>query len=308
MVETNTQFATALRDTFWLPELPEAAAFDTLERIRELEASVVHKRGEPVRPILKADYKQGSAEYDDQLIIANEQDKNLLLTAEHAVDPDRKRKDDENMNLADHGTAGLALLLAERDGATAVVPRGRLTRLSKPDHKVNQAIHSLLPERNGFISLHGMKPGRLTSLSDRIEVHAILGLGRTPNETSRDIAERSIKVAKGLGLRAVIGNDTILKTYDEETGGYVLDAEGKPVEKQLAALASSTTTNRAYQVMAENGVELPALQLEFTRVNRLLPEDYYGGWHKDEKARAMGVYSAYLLSRAIADMVATPAN
>ena len=73
MTEADPAFVAKLKTTHWLPELPEADAFDTLSRLHELEASVVHTAGKRAqqKPIEVEDYTFGSAEYEDHLMFSN---------------------------------------------------------------------------------------------------------------------------------------------------------------------------------------------------------------------------------------------
>lgn len=150
-----------------------------------------------------------------------------------------------------------------------------------------------------------MHAGKLRSFEDKTEIHGIVGLGRTPNERSRIAAEELVKAAANIGLRVVIGNNGTHREYDRKTDDFVRDEEGNIVEAELAALGPRTTTNHAYDIMKTQKFEVPALQVEMPPALRLLPTDFEDGWHKDEKARAMGVHSGYLLMRATAKLMTT---
>jgi len=299
------QFVSALRTvSVFAPELPEADAFETLDRVREYERRLILPHQVGSRILLLADYAEGQAVKDDEINILN-LDGELLASADHATDPVRKATGIREG--ADHGTAGLVRLLTERHNATGIVPIGKQTGNAAvtPNHPVKQAMDELLPGRAGFLSIHGMMPGKLENLTDRTEIHGIVGLGKTPSEQSRLAAERLVVGAKDIGLRVVIGNDTEHMVYDEATDSLAINPQtDEPKRGRLAALGIESTTNHAYRVMAANGTEVPAFQVEMTRALRLLPADMEGGWHSDERSRAMGVHLGYTLVRMAANIMA----
>ena len=93
-------------------------------------------------------------------------------------------------------------------------------------------------------------------------------------------------------------------TYDIESDDFEINpATGSPKRGRLAALGAGSTTNHAYRIMEETGVDQPAFQVEMTRALRLLPSDFESGWHSDEKARAMGVYLGYQLMKAAVEIM-----
>lgn len=301
MSETDPAFVAKLKDTWWLPELPETEAFEVLDRLRELEHSVVvpAKELRAWEDIRLSDYKDGLAKVDNDIEVYDTHRYTPLVTAEHATDP--VRSDDSG---ADHGTGALALLLTERAGASAIVTLGRQTKKlgENLDLPFWNKMRQLLPRSSGLGSIHGMGSGKVFDLRDTTEIHVVLGLGHKgekwePNQQSRVVAEGVAKFAAGLGLRAIIGNDHMgrIRQYDPQTKGYVLE-EGKPKIFNLRAGAAGSSVNVAYDIMAEYGQQKPAVQLELARLLRLLPMDFEDGWHKDEKARAMGVYSGVLLA------------
>lgn len=303
MSTVSAEFVAALKDAaVFAPELPEQAAFATLERLTEYERSITVP-GQGRDPYL-LDYIEGTARYDDELAVYGPNDGATLVSADHATDPFKKSLNEGAGGYirGDHGTGSLAHLLSERDAATSVIPLGRQTwnvAVAPDDHPIKQKIGELLPGKRGFMSLHGMLPGKLLDLGDRTEIHALLGLGATPNEESREAAETIVKAAGELGLRVMIGNDTMYKIYNKATGAYKLDEEtGRPKEGQLKAHRVEMTTNFAYRVMEQTGQQIPSMQLELTRLLRVLPADLEGGWHVDRKARAMGVHLGYLLASA----------
>jgi hypothetical protein len=295
MTAVSPTFVEALRDAaVFAPELPEDAATDTFNIIQDYERRLVLPHGTKNRELLIADYGAGSATGEDEIEVYNPDVFGLLASADHATDPMRKGV----RYGADHGTAGLVAYLAIEHELTGIVPNGLITG-SLP---VKLEMDKLLPSRTGFLSVHGMRPGKLLELDDKTEIHGLIGLGATPNDSSRSIAEQVSKRAQDYGLRVLIGNDTSHKEYDVSKGDLLRDKQtGEPKTTQLAARSENSTTTRAYSIMQERDVQVPAFQIELTRLLRLIPSDFEAGWHVDRKAREMGVYLGYLLT---ADIVA----
>lgn len=308
MSNVDPAFIAALRDaSIVAPQLPEAAAFETLDRVRAYERQLIMPASASEQPLVRAHYANGTATYEDETLILNAQGTGILTSADHATDPVRKATGIREG--ADHGTAGLVRLLVEQEGATGIIPVGMQAGNAAvtPDYPVKTAMDTLLPGRPGFLSVHGMRHAKLVDLSDTSEIHAIIGLGKTPNEQSREAAEALVKAARDLGLRAVIGNDVTHKTYDQTTDDFLRKPEtGEPVTGRLAAFPPESTTHHAYKVMDRGAAAMPAFQVEMTRLLRLLPADMEGGWHNDEKSRAMGVHLGYMLMRAATEIMSRP--
>jgi len=323
MTTVSPEFILALRDAQVIaPELPQADAFDTLAWLEAYERSIVVPPGNKVGKLVLADYRVGTATKPDELAVyvggVARTDEELadsrltsgstLLSADHATDPYKISEEPHHYISADHGTGGLARLLSQDQAVTSIVPLGRQTwnaAVAPDTHPIKEAMGRLFPGKLGFISLHGMYSGKLFDLSDDTEIHALVGLGPTPNEQSRQVAEHIVQAAADLDLKVRIGNDEKYKLYNPITGGYKLDPEtGKEREGQLMAKSPKMTTNFAHRLMAETQVQVPSIQLELARVLRLIPSDLDGGWHRDRHgnrhgdrmAKAMGVHLGYLLA------------
>ncbi len=254
-------------------------------------------------PLLTTDYAAGSARYPDEVGVYGTPHRHVLVSADHATSPYKKSA--AEYRGADYGTAGLAILLSD-ESVQAVVPLGWQTgnvAVSPDDHPIKRRIGGLLPHKAGFISLHGMASGKLITLQDPTEIHAVVGLGATPNEESWGVAEKTVRAAKELGLRAIIGNRTPHHIYDTVADDFACDEHGNLKTGELKAHRPDMTTNFVYRVMAETGRQIPSLQLEMTRLLRLEPADFYDGWHPDRKSQAMGVYLGYLLVAATVDTI-----
>jgi hypothetical protein len=300
----SPEYVKALKDAaVWAPEAREAGASGTLDAVSYYEREIATSATKPTpEALLLRDYIKGSATEPDQLGVYGTEYYRTLVSADHGTAPFKKSVKDYISG--DYGTGGVARLLTERVNATSIVPLGQQTynvAVAPDTHPIKEAIGRLLPERLGFMSLHGMLPGKLLDVKDTREIQALIGLGPNPSERSREAAEKIVQLAADLDLRVrvLIGNDTEFKTYNPETGEYMRDPEtGEPVLGQLKAHNPRMTTNYAYRVMAQTGQNIPSVQLELTRGLRLLPMDLDSGWHVDKWARAMGVHMGYLLAEA----------
>jgi len=277
-----------------LPELPESKALEVYDLVRETEARLVapHMRAE--------DYGRGTAAHENELLIVA--GGRLLLSAEHATDPPRKKGSG-----ADHGTAALAALMADF-GADAIIPIGLQTTnaVSDPEHPVKHAIRQMLtPDRVGFISLHGMSPNKVDHLLGG-EIHALVGLGTPPPRVATlEAVELGINRARDeLGLKVKIGNYTDYLLYEDDPkwngvdfrdkSGRLQFADELPLTNRLEAGTPNTTVNFVIgeTVADANLATMPSLQLELSRSIRLSPDNLYA---RDRSAAAMGVYMGYLL-------------
>ncbi len=299
---SSQEFQDNLRDISpYLPELPQQDAFEVLERAEEWERRILGLRSGD-QPRL-AHYRNGSAVSEDAITILQHEPVAPLVTAEHATDVVRKATG--QLGNADHGTGALAALLWEDSHTTSIIPVGKQTGNAAVDlsHPVKDAVNTLLPARPAYLSVHGMRAGKITGVHDTSEVHAIVGLGKTPNEQSVVSAEKLQRVAKDIGLRVIIGNQESHYDVNPDTRSLEYDEEGNPKRAKLAALGQGSMTNHAYTLMGRHGIQIPAMQLEITRGLRLIPNDFESGWHKDRRARAMSVYAGYLLVRKMVETV-----
>jgi hypothetical protein len=304
----SPEFIAGLRDaSVFAPELPQSEAKEVFEIISDYERRLVLPVRAPGRELKTADYGNGTAIHQNQVRILNPETGGFLVSADHATDPMRKGK----RIGADHGTAGLAAYLAYEHAGTGIIPIGGQTGNAAvtPNHPVKQAMDRFLPGSPGFVSLHGMRSGKLLELDDRTEIHGLIGLGKNPNQRSRQVAEELSERAKQIGLRVLIGNETRHIEYLPETDELLTDKDtGEPRYGQLAALGDGTTTNHAQEIMRQSGGESPAFQIELTRLLRLVPADFEQGWHTDARARVMGVYLGYLLSAEAVSLITADAE
>lgn len=279
------------------PQLPETRAFDVLAQIEDYEQKIVGAKNGVIR---SQDYELGSATVADELFIIEGGLGHPLVSAEHATNPVRKSSGVREG--ADTGTGGLAYALATNEAATAVIPLGDQTGNAAVDldHPTKEVVKKLLArqEPKGYLSIHGMIPGKLLHEGDEKEIQALIGLGRNPTDAARDFAEQLVIAAKDTGIRTVISNDNYHQKIDLKTGRIVLDDEAKPVLGRLAALGKGSMTN-----FVQERMNSPAIQIELTRALRLIPGDMEDGWHRDRTARAMGVYMGYVLCQKAVDIL-----
>lgn len=288
--EAFEQRATYLNDlkglSTYTAELPDQAADDIYERLSEHERRVAPN-------LLKDEYGEGTASYDDELLIESS-DGPLAISADHATDPVRKATGIREG--ADHGTAGIALLLNENGQGSVVLPRGRQTGNVNVDieHVAKDALADIAPSKQGFLSVHGMIPGKFVHQYDPTEIHGVIGLGVRPTELSRDAASQFMaRVKDAYGLKLVVGNDTPFFGADN-TPRLPRDEEGNPkYAARLAAAGEGSTTNFI------NGMELaiPAMQIEISRSLRLLPREME---YRDLRARKLAVAMGYLMTKDLA--------
>jgi hypothetical protein len=298
---TSDAFRQSLRDIrpFLAGALLDGDPKDIYERLLEHESRLI--AGKRKQPLME-DYVLGTAHIPDEILTLDGRVGASLVSAEHATDVFSKKFD--RLRGADHGTAALASLLHEELGTTSIIPLGRQTGNGNVDvqHPIKDVIHNKITGSVGYVSVHGMTPGKILDYTDENEIHAIIGLGVAPTKRSRDIAEKIVGKAKDeVGLTVVIGNDIKYLTTDPDTGKIKLSEDGQPVRSTLAAEGEGRTTN----FVNEQGLDIPALQLEITRGLRLVPSDFAEGWKIGDKAKIAGVYAGYALTRLIVSMMSS---
>ena len=205
------------------------------------------------------------------------------------------------MGFADTGTAGLAAVLAE-DYGTGLIMRGRQTgnAATDPDHPIKPLITDHLKDASGFLSVHGKSPNMFVRPSDKTELHATIGLGAEPDERLHDFAQNVVRMARNeLGLYVTVANDQHYYIQHPDSTALKRNDDGTAKTNTLAALKPNTTTNLARRVLAEQGSDAAAFQVEMTNLLRLTPEDTN---KKDPQSRIMGVALGYLLMSRIAEM------
>lgn len=279
-----------------LPQLPDVEIGQFYERIVEAEASVVGAT------LLKSDYDNGTASFADELLVIG--DGSVLMDAQHGTNPVRTASG--KREAADHGTAGLGIVLAKEVGGRIVIPRGRQTGNANVDQqhpvKLRLLKEAAAQPYDAFFSVHGMRPGKVSDLTDTSEIHAVIGLGRDPTSTEYEAAERLVARAKDdYGLRLVVGNRLPHLNFQKDpqwdgtafrdaSGELARTEEGDIGTERVAALMPTSTVS-----VMRREAGLRSSQLEISRSLRLTPKDMYVG--RDPKAVQVGVYLGFQICR-----------
>lgn len=277
------------RLSVYTAELPDAAAAETYERVREAERAVAPN-------LLLHEYKDGTARSDDEVRVCLGSGA-LLMSADHATDPVRLNAIHDT---ADHGTAGIAIVLRDEGIGTAVLPIGLQTMdaNSSLDHPLKDALAEHIAHKQGFLSIHGCMPGKFTHQYDDVEVHGVIGLGSRYDEQSYDIAHTAIgKLHEEFGVRFVIGNDSKLYTPDT-LPQLPRNLDGTLKYRQLAARGEGTTTNHIHNTDPAK----PAFQVELSRSIRFLPD---GMEYRSPEAARVGVHMGLYATRRLAEIIAS---
>lgn len=280
-----------------LPQLPDDRVQQVYERIMEAEASVVGPR------LRSSDYGEGTAAFGNELLVQTTPG-TALLEAQHATDPVRKETGERGA--ADHGTGGLGLVVAEDVGGKIIVSRGLQTSNANTfaDHPIKDELLAATAtgEYTRFLSVHGCAPGKVASLLDLSEIHAVIGLGTDPTEEALDHASDLARRARAAwGLRVVIGNiqphlnfhkssDWDGRSFRDTNTQLKTDKNGVVTAPRIAAMIPHSTVN-----FMRHETGLPSQQLEISRSLRLTPSDLYV--RPDPSAEAYGVYLGYELCR-----------
>lgn len=270
--------------------IPELDAYDVYGEVAERERLLV-------APDLHIDnYRAGTARHDDEVRVVRSGNE-IVVSADHATDPVRKATG--VLGRADHGTAGLGSLVAEKANGALVLPAGRQTSNANValEHPLKDALAVNIRDTSAFLSLHGMAPGKIEHQFDPSEVHGVLGLGKDPDEDALDMASDVVRRMKDeLGLRFVIGNATKLYPLADEAPRLQRDETGELVTVSLAAKGEGTTTSF---VRRQNDT-ISAMQVELSRSIRFLPS---GVEYREYEAARAGVHLGWLAVRQLCIMM-----
>jgi hypothetical protein len=298
------------------PFVPQARDPDVQAVYETVEA---YERQLAAPHLLEAEYEAGTAECEDHTFVSKvgivgHGVERLLLEAQHATEPYKRAT--QSFRGADHGTAGLAMILTVQHPATVIIPRGRQTGNGNvdPDHPVKAAIGAALAgeHHGGFLSLHGCFPGKMLTVLDDREVHAVIGLGKEPREASFVAAERLVRQARSLyGLRLIIGNlmphlnqaedpSADPKSFWNLGSDVKRDKDNNPATSSLAAKTPDSTVDYVTRETPA-APNMPSLQIEISRSLRLTPRDRWV--RPDKQAEKVGVYMGYCLAELAAETV-----
>ncbi len=278
----------------WLPQLPEAWAQETYERIEAAE------RGHIAPNLVDDEYNDGTATYPDEVLtIQQGDDTGVLFTADHATRPISIQTG--KSRFPDAGTGGLVAVLAE-DFGTGLIMIGRQTTNvpSVDEHPIKDEMRLHLPTADGFVAVHGMARGKFMKSTDRTEIQATIGLGPNPTEAMHDFARRIVRDAKDdLGLYVTIGNDGEYFVQKENSHELKLNDDGTPFKNRLAALKPTMTTNVARNFFSEQQIAAPALQIELTKMLRLATTK---NETRDHVSKVIGVALGYELLKLVTEL------
>ncbi len=272
-----------------LPEVPEIKAAEIYERIIEEEKRLVAPN------LSKDDYLIGTAHKADTIYSAVTYG-SVLLTAEHATDHFRiNGSGQRERKIADWGTAGLGAVAARDIDASFMTMQGRQTADANNDldHPFKEALREVILLEDPLVvaGLHGVRSGKFEDFTDTRGFDILIGIGKSPNETSVVTAEKVKKYAENLGLRAGI-NQLFIKTEPSMNLKPVHKEDGSLAYNRFAAATAGTTRAFAAKTADELGKDIATLQLEFSELLRIMPQEYEV---KDLRTRQMGAYLGYLV-------------
>ncbi|HUP26173.1 MAG TPA: hypothetical protein VM124_00825 [Candidatus Limnocylindrales bacterium] len=291
---TRNRSSTDITSMPRLPQLPEAWAQEIYDMVEERERKLAAPN------LLRAEYELGTASSPDEIFEARRSDEvGCLFTAEHATSPVRAATG--SRDYPDAGTGGLVALLAENYG-TGLIMRGDQTSnaATDPEHPIKPRIARYLAAATGYVSVHGMAPGKFMARSDTTEIQASIGLGADPTDHQREFAEKIVKLGRDMfGLYVVIGNDGDYFVQKPNSTELKRNQDGTPYRNRLAALKPNMTVNFARRQLSEAGRQVPVVQIELTKLLRLTPSDTD---NRDPVSRIIGVALGYRLLEEVAKL------
>jgi len=276
----------------WLPQMPDAWAFEIYEKIEAYERTLVG----PNRTM--ADYLTGTASRDDGLVIIETNPEGILFSAEHATKPVRYLPN--KIGACDPGTGGLAALLGEQYG-TAIIATGRQTSNAAlvDNHPLKRELNRYLPSAQAYVSVHGMGAGKFVRTTDTANVHISIGLGQNPAPPeSLALAENLVATAHDLGLYAIIGNKQQYYTQLRDSTKLKRNEDGTAYRHELGAFRHATTVNYVRRKPFNEIGHTPALQIELTSLLRLPIANRR--FAKDKRTEIMGVALGYCFMEQVA--------
>jgi hypothetical protein len=277
--------------TYDLPELPELAAKEIYDRIRDAEAKLAS-------PTLdRQGYKTGAAEHKDQIGVYGGSIP-ILLTSEHATW--HYRRDEEHGRRKrkgpDRGTAGLGYVLHQDTGAHFMTMLGHQTRDANHDEehpfKDEMAKQIIKHRMLAVVAIHGMKSGKFVEFTDEKALDVLVGIGLEPNEASEDLGRRIRDAAEELGLKAAV-NEWFVKIAEDEPLRPERHEDGYIAYHTISALPHYTTRAFAQKIAEENDIPTATVQIELSDLLRLQPREI----KRDRASRQLGIYLGYLLIR-----------
>ncbi|GEM_PF-3059092 len=250
-------FLDGLRATRLLAQLPEDDTI--LRRLEAIEATHFNPAG------IEKGYREGSAQIDDQTLYVPSTREVALLTAEHATAHRRDGKWKEQ----DDFVGSIALLTAEDFGTGALVTLGRQTGDPNWDmeHKFKEQMELVLRSQScGQVAVHGCLRVTNDLMSSR-SLDFQLGIGSNPSDATIEAAERILSSAEDLGLKGVV-NTRFWNISNSPHPHLTRGEDGVPKTTLFAGGLPKTTRSYAERVIADQGTDQPAIQVELASTIR----------------------------------------
>ncbi|MBI2592349.1 hypothetical protein HYW36_02620 [Candidatus Saccharibacteria bacterium] len=257
----------------------------------------------------EADYIEGVAQKDNDILEILGNSALSLITAEHAttqirVEDDGTKKEKEN----DAGTGSLAIVVGKETNSYVLVAIGRQTGDPNNDdtHPFKSNIANVIesnPQMRAFFSLHGMSRAKGADFLDKQGFAVIVGIGDKPSPATKALVDELDIVAKDLGLRLGINQ----KFLDFSTKNWqpILDKNGL-VKRKVFESPWYTTRGYAQAVLAEQErVEaFTAVQMELSSAIRHTQADLRKAIFPDLESQVIGAALGYHFVRRAVGSVA----
>jgi len=271
--------------------------FDAAKRLTVFNELLARERELLAPDGVVCDYDKGTAKEEDE-VHTRMNGSAVLLSSEHATR--HWSIDADTGKLSEPGTAALGSVVAyETHGIhTAMIGKQTGNANYQPGHPYKQHVQDLIEANKvgAFISLHGMKTGLVSELTDERPYDVLIGIGNNPSHGTLAASHTIVRVAEELGLRASVNSPFLVIVRDVD-GRYrqQVYSDGTPVTNVFAA-PDYTTRAAAQRKANEIGLNLPTLQIEFAGSVRALPRGSNGA----TSPNPIGPYLAYeALCRAI---------
>ncbi len=246
------------------------------------------------------DYENGSARYDNEILLLPGEDL-VLLTAEHATNQKRQDKTTgERVNKSyDAGTGGLVYSLASSIGSTALIAIGRQTGDANNDltHPFKDHMTEIIskPFSRAHLSAHGMSGGAAANLTDERGFKVMVGIGDKPSGATKALTDYILQIASDYDMRVGINQPQL--RFDSKTKLPLLDDTGRVQRITFSGAGATTTRSHAQRVAEENGKgdSFATVQLELSTSVRLLSSNFKT--YRSKRDAEIGAALGYLFMR-----------
>lgn len=245
---------------------------------------------------LEQEYDDGAATQDNEIFV-EPGERGIIITTEHATSHVRTSTKTGKKRVidAEYGLAGLGSVTAGELSAYYMTMLGRQTGDPNHDlrHPFKNRLTNLLASSGSskFLSVHGMKSGRVTRMDEDRGYDVAVGIGDEPTTETENLGEKLVASAKELGLKAGI-NVPFLHIVERDEGLAVRVNEDGAFFPRVFAAAGERTTRRTAELFAsERGQNLAAVQIEIADTLRLSPPNLL----RSLKVATTGPYLGHLL-------------